>query len=126
VAWEFISSIYKSGWNALTTNKNNRTIKQNVVFKYSLKINSIKPIKRTKQSKDKQIEVVKLSPPILARLFKKVLEKSKFFNKSDKKANKPEKYKKSYAQASAPSIGEILKLKENFPSLSTKKIKNNQ
>ena len=31
---------------------------------------------------------------------------------------------KLYAQASAPSIGEILKLKENFLSLSTKKIEN--
>ena len=69
------------------------------------------------------IEVVKLPPPILAKPPKKVLEKSKFFNKRGKKANKSEKPKKSYVQASALSIGEILKLKENFPSLSTKKIK---
>jgi len=45
-------------------------------------------------------------------------------NKRGQKANKPEKSKKLYIQASAPSVGEILKLKENFPSLSTKKIEN--
>ena len=94
--WEFISSIYKSGWDTLTTNKNNRMIRQNIVSKISPKINSIKFIKRAKQSKDKQVEVVKLPSSILVRPSKKVLEKSKFFNKRGKKANKSEKPKKSY------------------------------
>jgi len=85
-AWEFISSIYKSGWNILTTNKNNRMIRQNIVFKISFKINGIKSIKRAEQLKDKQVEVVKLPPPILARPPNEVLEKSKFFNKRDKKS----------------------------------------
>jgi len=124
VAWEFILSIYNSDWDALTINENNRTIRQNIVSRFSPKINSIKSIKRAEQSKEKQVKVVKIPPPILARLPKEVLEKSKFFNKRGKKANKSEKPMKLYAQASAPSIGEILKLKENFLSLSTKKIEN--
>jgi len=49
VAWEFILSIYSSGWNTLTTNENNRTIRQNIVSNFSPKINSIKPIKRAEQ-----------------------------------------------------------------------------
>ena len=124
MAWEFILSIYNLDWDALTINENNRTIRQNIVSKFSPKINSIKSIKRAEQSKEKQVKVVKIPPPILARLPKEVLEKSKFFNKRGKKANKSEKLKTLYAQVLALSIGEILKLKENFPSLSTKKIKN--
>ena len=124
MAWEFILSIYNLDWDALTINENNRTIRQNIVSKFSPKINSIKSIKRAEQSKEKQVKVVKIPPPILARLPKEVLEKSKFFNKRGKKANKSEKPMKLYAQASAPSIGETLKLKENFLSLSTKKIEN--
>ena len=53
----------------------------------------------TNLSKDKQVEVVKLFPPILARPSKKTLEKSKFFNKKDnivKKTAKP-KTKQLYA-----------------------------
>ena len=49
------------------------------------------------------------------------MKKSKFFNKRGKKTNKP---KKLYAQALASSVGKILKLKKNFPSLFAKKIKN--
>jgi len=90
--------IYESGWDTLT--------------------------KRAEQSKNKQIEVVKLPLPIPAKLSKEILEKLKFFNKRGKKANEPEKPKKSYAQASALSIGEILKLKKNFLSLFAKKIEN--
>jgi len=76
--------------------------------------------------KDKEIEVVKLSSPILARLFKEILEKSKFFSKKSKKAKKPEKSKIlwSYVQVSVPNISKILELKKKFPSLLVKKIEN--
>ena len=79
----------------------------------------------TNLSKDKQVEVVKLFPPILARPSKKTLEKSKFFNKKDnivKKTAKP-KTKQLYAQELAPNIGEILELKENFPIYQPRKSK---
>ena len=96
IVWEFISSIYQSGWDTLTTNKNNKMIRQNIVSKISPKINSIKSIKRAKQSKDRQVEVVKIPSLILARPPKEVLEKSKFFNKRGNKANESEKPKKLY------------------------------
>ena len=125
-AWQFILSIYKAGWDVLGTNKNKRMFRQNILSKFFPKSNINKPIKRVEQLKNKQVEVVKLPPLILARLSKETLEKSKIFNKKDnmvKETAKP-KTKQLYTQESAPNIGEILKLKENFPCLSAKKIKN--
>jgi len=59
------------------------------------------------------------------RLLKKVLEKSKFYRKNipskDKKAM--EMTQLSYVQVSSKSINNILKIKENFPELLNKKIK---
>lgn len=52
--------------------------------KFAPKIKNNKPIKRTKKSKDKQVEIIRLLPPILARLTKKILEKSKKFKKDYK------------------------------------------
>jgi len=100
--------------------------RQNVLSKFSPKVKVNKPIKRIEQSKDKQVEVVELPPSISVRPSKEILEKLKFFNKKSKKAKKPEKSKtlQSYAQASAPNVGKILKLKEIFSNLLAKKIKN--
>jgi len=74
VAWEFILSIYKSEWDALTTNNNNRMVRQNISSKFTSKVKDNSLVKRTTQSKDIQIEVVKLSPSIPARLSKKILK----------------------------------------------------
>jgi len=54
------------------------------------------------------------------------LEKSKFFKKKDTKSKKNTNLKdrQTYAQVSAPKVNKILKLKEKFPNLSAKKIKN--
>ena len=100
--------------------------RQNVLSKFSPKVKVNKSIKRTEQLKNKEVKVVKFPSPILARLFKKILEKSKIFNKKDKKAKESEKPKtlQSYTQALVPNISKILKLKENFPSPLAKKIKN--
>ena len=100
--------------------------RQNVLSKFSPKVKINKSIKRTEQLKDKEVEVVKLSSLILARLFKEILEKSKFFSKKSKKAKKPKKPKILwlYVQVSVPNISKILELKKNFPSLLVKKIEN--
>ena len=75
--------------------------------------------------KDKQAEIVKLPPPILARPPKEILEKLKFFKKGNKSVeNVKLNSKLSYTQASSPNISEILKIKNKFPNLSTKKIEN--
>ena len=56
---------------------------------------------------------------------KKVLAKFKFHGKStlDKSKKLTESGKPSYAQISSKNISNILKIKENFPELSNKKIK---
>jgi len=100
--------------------------RQNISSKFSLKSNINKSVKRVEPSKDKQVEVVKLPSPILARLSKEILKKLKLFNKKGntvKKTAKP-KTKQPYTQASTSNVGEILKLKENFSNLLAKKIKN--
>ena len=77
--WKFISSIYEVEWDVLETNKNNRTFRQNISSKFTSKSNIIKPVKKSEQSKKKQLEAIKLLSPILVRLPKEVLEKLRFF-----------------------------------------------
>ena len=100
--------------------------RQNILSKLTSKSNINKPVKRVQLSKDKQAEVIKLSPLILTRPPKKVLEKSKFFNKKDnivKESAKP-KNKQLYTQVSITKVNNILKLKENFFNILAKKIEN--
>jgi len=69
------------------------------------------------------VEIVKLSPFIPVYPSKKVLEKSGFFSKGKKPMSiykAPQR--KSYTQATDPSILEIVKLKKNYPNLLVKKI----
>jgi len=56
--------------------------------------------------KGKKVEIIKISPPILSRLSKEILEKSKFFKKKDikLKENANLKNRWSYAQASTLNI----------------------
>jgi len=83
-AWSFISSIYEAGWDSIPIND------QNISFK-NVVINNLisKALKSTigissSKSKGKVAEIVKLSSFIPAYLFKKILEKSKFFGKGNK------------------------------------------
>jgi len=39
-AWHFISSIYKTKWDMLKTDDNNRTFRQNIVSKFTFKTNA--------------------------------------------------------------------------------------
>ena len=73
--------------------------------------------------KDKEAEIVKLLSSIPTCLSKKILEKSKFFRKGNKSIKSDySNSKKLYAQTTGSNIIDILKLKENYPSLSAKKI----
>ena len=99
--------------------------RQNVLAKFTSKSNVSKLVKKGKQSKDKQVEIIKLPSPILARLPKKILEKSKFFKKDSKMTEKVKPNNKQlYAQASVSKVDNILKIKENFSNLLAKKIEN--
>ena len=60
-----------------------------------------------------------LSPPVLSRLSKEEINKSKFHGKNKEKTV----FQYSYAQASLDNIKEILKIKESFFQLLNKKVK---
>ena len=82
---------------------------------------------KSRKSPDLPATFNKLSPPILAKLPKKVNKISKYFKKNYQSGEK-KKTKKSYAQISTPTdfTSEVLKIKKTFPNLLTKKIKNIQ
>jgi len=73
----------------------------------------------------KKTEVSKNFLLILPRLSKKVLENFQFFQKKSKELAEISntKNKQLYVQASSFNIKKILKIKENFPNLFSKKIK---
>jgi len=54
-AWSFISSIYKSGWNLLYTDKENRTFRQKVASKFTLKVPNSNLYSNDSKFKDKYI-----------------------------------------------------------------------
>ena len=77
-----------------------------------------------RNQKAEVLKSLKLPLSIPTRPLKKVLEKSKFFKgKKGSEKEKP-KNKPLYAQVLTPKVSKILKIKENFPNLSTKKIEN--
>ena len=90
------------------------------------KINNDKPNipnKRVETSnKDKQAEIVQISSSIPFRLSKKILEKYKFFKKKsiNSKENTNLKDRQLYVQTTFSKVRKILKLIENFSSLSAK------
>ena len=125
--WNFISSIYESSWNIINTDNNNYSFRNKVTNEFTFKVPKIKILSNFRSSKDKAVEIIKLPPPIPAHPSKEVLKKSKFFSKEKEPMtmNKAPQ-KKSYAQVIGPSVSEILKLRENYPNLLTKKIENIQ
>jgi len=118
-AWSFISSIYKSGWDFLYTNKENNSFRNRISNKFSSKVPKTNVSSSSNKSKDKAAEIIKLSSP------KEVLEKYKFFGKEKKLMAiiKKNTYQ-LYAQAASIKVTNILKLKENYPNLPAEKIEN--
>ena len=108
----FISSIYKSGWDSLYSDKENRTFKQKLASKFTLKIQEEKTTSKRDKNNNKAISFVKLPLLILVRPSKKILEKSKFFKKKQIfiENNTP---KQLYAQDLTSKVSDILKIKEN-------------
>ena len=71
----------------------------------------------------KQANVSRVSFSISLRLSKKVLEKSEFYKGNVNSSPIAIQNSQLYAQVSKSCIKDIMKIKENFPNLSTKKIK---
>ena len=123
---KFISAIYKSGWNSLIADNNNIFFRYKVsVAKFTPKINEVN-INKNKNSKSANKPAIfnKLSPPILAKLLKKINKISKYLEKNNQINDKKDQ-RKLYAQALIliNNTGEVLKIKETFPNLQAKKLK---
>jgi len=129
--WNFISSVYEAKWNSLNTNRKTNTLRAKISSKFTLR--TVPSNNGNKKEIAKPVPVtinkVPLPPPLLAKTKKEVNVISKYFHsKKPTVVNKDQDINnnsgKSYAQASKLSINtsEVLKIKETFPSLSTKKI----
>ena len=126
IAFDFVFFIFKGGWNQLKTDRDNKMFHELIKNTFSTKMLMIsKGKKANKFPPTKSVEFTKLLLSQLPlRPSKKVLENLKFHRKNasgnEKKAM--EITKLSYAQVSSKSVNNILKIKENFPKLSNKKI----
>ena len=106
---------------------NNKMFRELIKDEFTTKIPSLNKGKKINSpSSIKPANFSKLPPPQLPlRPSKEVLAKSKFHGKdaSNKSKKLTESGKILYTQVSSKNINNILKIKENFPKLSNKKIK---
>jgi len=79
--WEFISSIYKAGWDKVPANNDHKSFRQCVFtqFNNDKSSNLTKSQSQKMASKGKYANIFKVPPPIPPYPSKKILEKSKFF-----------------------------------------------
>ena len=126
VAFNFISFIFKEGWDQLKTD-DNRIFCELIKNEFTTKVPTPNKDKKTFNFLlSKPVNFSKLPLPQLSpRPSKKVLAKSKFHEKnaSSKIRKVAETSKLSYTQISPKNIDTILEIKENFPELFHKKIK---
>jgi len=129
--WNFISSIYKSKWDALFTDQKMNTIRSKISSKFILRTLPSKGNSKKDIPKSTPVTINKAPPlpPLLAKTKKEINIISKYFHPKKSLANNNDKPSnnqvgKSYAQVSKPltSTSDILKIKETFPALNTKKI----
>ena len=99
MAWNFISALYKSEWDTLVTDKDNKSFRQKIVSKFTLKIQEIKTKSVNNKKTDKPASFAKLPPLIPAKTPKEAKEIFRFFKQSSQLTEK-KGTKKLYAQAS--------------------------
>jgi len=110
-AWYFISAIFRSGWDTLTT-ANKSSIRDNFTKEFG---KSTKPSPSVNICHSAHITKV---PPISPHPSKEILEKSKAHQQ---KISTKGKSPLSYAQI-ASNVTNALKIKEAFPALPNKKV----
>ena len=129
--WNFISSVYETKWNFLNTDRKTNTLRAKISSKFTPRTVPSNNGNKKEIAKPVPVTINKVPPlPSLPTLTKKEVNViSKYFHsKKPTVINKDQGINnnsgKSYAQASKLSINtsEVLKIKETFPSLSTKKI----
>ena len=123
--WSFLLSIYEARWDSLKSNKNNRTFQQSVASNFSQRNTNSKFNKRNeKLNIGKKVKITRVSSSISFRPSKDTLKKPKFYwNKNKNTTGKNiNKNNHLYVQATSPSVSKILKIKESFSNMSSKKI----
>ena len=126
-AWIFLSTIYESKWDSLFADDCKTSFRKKVSHQFTPKIFLMKNGKKRENNTDKLASIQKLLPPIPAKSPKEINEISKFFGPQRPNQPKPT-LNKLYAQASSSKSNteEIFKIKEMFPTLKAKNIKNIQ
>lgn len=127
IAFNFVSSVFKRGWDQLKIDNNNKTFCKLIKNEFTIKVPTPNKKKKTNNSLPaKPVNFSKLLlSQLLPRLSKEVSEKSKFHEKNmySKIWKAAEIFKPSYAQILSKNIDNILEIKENFSKLLNKKIK---
>ena len=120
-AWEFLTVIYKSGWDKLTANDKEMLFRQCISSQFNKK--PAKPTPTPKLTKSKQADISRISPLIPSRPNKSILARSKYFKKiQSSNFQSSSSNNCSYVQASKGNIKEIIKIKDTFLKLSSNKI----
>jgi len=120
--WNFISSIYQANWDLLNADKYANTLRWKISAKFTPKVLSIPNKSNKATNKLTLLSIEKISPSIPTKLQNEVNQISKYF-KNIKLANVSKQSQKSYAQAlkQGASTFKVIKIKEAFLSLDTKK-----
>jgi len=118
-AWDFISMIFKSGWNQLHSSENT-SIRDNISTHFGNTQIHGKAIENSAHPKTSMIR--KTPPPIPSCPSKEQMESSKKRQEAHSTKGKSSlSFPESYAQATNAAAS-ILKIKEVFPALPNKKI----
>ena len=129
--WNFISSVYQANWDSFYTDNKTMTLRAKILSKFSPRI--ALPTNKNNKEMTKPVPVtidkVPSLPPLPVKSKREVNVIFKYFqnNKPLVEAKKPTATKKPamlYAQAIKLSVNtsEVLKIKEAFLALNTKKI----
>jgi len=129
--WNFVSSVYQSKWDSLIADKNNKSLREKIVDKLTLKIILLSNCSNKTMAKPIPACIEKMPSLILAKLQKEVNQISKYF-RNTKPVNSLNTVNKSYAQASkqsdvqtskqANNTTKVIKIKNTFPALNAQKI----
>jgi len=123
--WNFISSVYETKWDSLTTDNKSTTLRIKISFKFTPRVASNMNKNNKEVTKPVPISIEKAPPPplLLAKSKNEVNSILKYFQDS-MSTTEPKKPTKSYAQAlkQLASISEMLKIKESFLALNVKQI----
>ena len=129
--WNFISAVYQANWDSFLTDDKTKSLREKIASKFSPRIVLTATKSNKEQAKSVPITIDKVPPlpPLPVKSKKEVNVISKYFqskkssaeNKNQVGNNNPAR---SYTQATKTSANmlEVLKIKEAFPALNTKKI----